>query len=50
MKMRFEAKCPRCRVGMTVGAFAVRMYGGYWHTQCAIDYKRLREQQKRNAR
>jgi hypothetical protein len=43
MKMRFEAKCPRCRVGLTVGTFAVRQYGGYWHTACAVAYAKQRK-------
>lgn len=42
MKMRFEARCARCRRQMTVGTLAVRMFGGYWHQECAVDYQKAR--------
>lgn len=39
MKMRFEARCAFCCRQMTVGTLAARMYGGYWHQECAVNYK-----------
>lgn len=47
MKMRFEAKCPRCRKGLTVGTLAMRQYGGYWHVECAVSYSKERKALRR---
>jgi hypothetical protein len=47
MKMRFDARCPKCRLTVRFGTRAMRIYGGYFHLQCYQQYREYREGVKR---
>ena len=43
MKMRFDTRCAKCRKDLRFGTRAVHIYGGYWHQNCYMDYRRGRQ-------
>lgn len=42
MKVRYTTKCARCQVEMQPGALAVRQFGGLWHAECWMMYRKHR--------
>jgi hypothetical protein len=43
VKVRFRVRCERCKVYIEFGEAAVRIYGRLWHLDCALAYRRARQ-------